>query len=435
MRVAIVANNTFEYDSRLRRAGMALAGDGHDVVLVGLAGPGLPPRETLPMGIPLLRLNLDRRITTALRPLPDWGRRGVARLLGIDPEAEWLPPMRPTGPDRLRAPFRRLLEIVAHLRRVASWTDALVAAVPGADVYHAKALVALPVVHAAAKRSQARFVYDVADLHSESERLARMPRVVRAAVRARERRWAREAAALTAVSDAVADELVRWFGVERPVVVMNCPPAWRPDEPAPPVSERLRLATGLPADRPVILYQGGLSIDRGIEELVAALDERPLAELAAAVVLLGYGRLRDPLRRVAERRLGRLFVLDAVPQSELLEWTASADLTYVGQPPRTLNWRLNLPNKLFESLMAGVPVLVGERTEHCRLMSAESVGRCCDVESPAAIARTAAEMLQASPRERAALRARCRAIALERYSWERQQQGLVELYRRLAAAP
>ncbi|MDQ3870787.1 MAG: hypothetical protein M3301_04120, partial [Chloroflexota bacterium] len=291
-----------------------------------------------------------------------------------------------------------------------------------------------PVVRAAASRAGARFVYDVADLHTESERLARMPALARAAVRARERRWAREAAALTAVSDAVADEIVRWFGVARPVVVMNCPPAWRPDEPSPPVSDRLRVATGVAAERPVVLYQGGLSIDRGIEELVAALDEPPLADLGAAVVLLGYGRLRDPLRRVAEARPGRLFVLDAVPPGELLEWTASADVSYVGQPPRTLNWRLNLPNKLFESLMAGVPVLVGEGTEHCRLVSAESVGRCCDLESPTSIARAAAEMLRAPPRERAELRSRCRTIALEKYNWERQGQGLVELYRRLASA-
>jgi glycosyltransferase involved in cell wall biosynthesis len=184
----------------------------------------------------------------------------------------------------------------------------------------------------------------------------------------------------------------------------------------------------------LLLYQGGFSVDRGIEELVAALDEEPLRRLGAAVVLLGYGRLRDRLLAAAEQRPGRLFVLDAVPPSELLEWTASADVSYVGQPPRTLNQRLNLANKLFESLMAGVPVLVAKGTEHCRLVTQERVGACCDVDSPRAIADAAAVLLNAPPAERAALRHHCRRLALERYSWERQCHGLVELYRRLAEA-
>jgi glycosyltransferase involved in cell wall biosynthesis len=126
-------------------------------------------------------------------------------------------------------------------------------------------------------------------------------------------------------------------------------------------------------------------------------------------------------------------VLAAVPPSELLEWTASADLSFVGVPPRTLNQRLTLANKLFESLMAGTPVLVADGTEQCRLVSRERVGACCDVDSPRAIADAAAALLTARQADRAALRRHCRSVALERYSWERQCHGLVELYRRLAA--
>ena len=65
-------------------------------------------------------------------------------------------------------------------------------------------------------------------------------------------------------------------------------------------------------------------------------------------------------------------VLPAVPEGDLLEWTAGADVAFVGAPPRTLNQRLTLPNKLFQSLMAGVPIVVGTGTEHCRLTQAEA---------------------------------------------------------------
>lgn len=414
------------------RAATALAADDYRVTLLGFAAGSLPRRETTAGGVEVRRVDIDRRVSSAFRPLPELVRAGLSRALGIDPAATALPSARAHGLDRARAPFRRLVEIVAHQRRVGPWRDAVLAEVPDADVYHCKSLVALPVVRAAAQRAGARFVYDLADLHTEAARLARMPSPARAIIRRREAGWLRGAAFLSAVSDAVADEVVRRFRVPRPVVVLNCPPAWRPDEPAPPASRRLRDAIGLPDERPIVLYQGGFSDDRGIEELAAAMDEPALRDLGAAAVFLGYGRLRGWLDAQAAARPDRIFVLDAVPPAGLLEWTASADLGFVGQPPRTLNQRLNLANKLFESLMAGVPVLVAEGTEHCRVVAEEGVGRCCDVESPAAIARAAAELLRPPAYERARLRARCRAVALARYTWEQQQRDLLEAYRALA---
>jgi glycosyltransferase involved in cell wall biosynthesis len=127
-----------------------------------------------------------------------------------------------------------------------------------------------------------------------------------------------------------------------------------------------------------------------------------------------------------------MVVLPPVPEGELLDWTAGADVAFVGAPPRTINQRLTLPNKLFQALMAGVPIVVGTGTEHCRLASAEAVGRCCDVDSPASVAAAIAELLALEPAERAALRSHCRSVALDKYSWEATRGGLVELYRRLS---
>ncbi|MGC8634411.1 MAG: hypothetical protein ACP5VP_07065 [Candidatus Limnocylindrales bacterium] len=432
LRIAIVAANTFEHDSRLLRTGRALAADGHRVTLLAFAGPGLARHEELGERLDLRRLEVDRRISVAFRSLPSGAGRGIARLLALPADAAALPPSAPHGLDRLRAPLRRLAEIAAHERRIGPWREAVLAAVPDADVYHCKALVALPVVAGAALRTGAVFAYDLADLHTEAARLARMPGPVRALVRRREGRWVRRAALLTAVSDGVAEEAARRFRVPRPLVVLNCPPAWRLDQPEATRSTLLRDATGIAPGRPILLYQGGFSIDRGIEELVAALDEEPLRALDAAVVLLGYGRLHGELAAAAGRRPGRLFVLDAVPPAELLAWTAGADLGYVGQPGRTLNQRLNLANKLFESIMAGVPVLVAAGTEHCRVVTAEGLGVCTPIE-PAAIARAAATLLARPEEAREALRRHCRAVALERYTWERQQEGLLAGYRALAA--
>ena len=196
---------------------------------------------------------------------------------------------------------------------------------------------------------------------------------------------------------------------------------------------RYRDAAGIAKHRPIVLYQGGFSVDRGVEELVAAASHPRLAALDAAVAFLGYGRLEPFLRAAAERQPDRIFVLPAVAPDDLMPWTASADVSFVGQPPRTLNQRMNLPNKLFESLMAGVPVIVSEGNEQCRLVTAERVGSCVDVDHPAAIAAACAELLEQPEADRHALRTHCRRVALERYTWEGNADGLLELYRGLAA--
>ncbi len=432
LRVTIVAANPFEFDSRFLRSATTLAADGHTLEILGWPGPGLPAEEELAPGIRLRRLEIDRRVSSGLKPLPGPVRALLSRAMGLDPAATVLPPDRPVGLDRLRHPLRRLLEITANARRVGPWTEAVIAAAPDTDVFHAQSLIALPVVRGAAKRVKGRFVYDVADYHTEAARLARMPGFVRATVRRREADWAKDASGFLAVSDPVADLVRDRWNVPRPAVLLNCPPAWRADEPGPPVSRRIGEALHLAPERPIVLYQGGFSVDRGVEELAAAADDAALRDLDAAIVFMGYGRLQSFVDEAARQGPERVYVLPAVPPDELLEWTASADVSFVGQPPRTLNQRMNLPNKLFESLMAGVPVVVSEGNEQCRLVSAEKVGNCTDVDSPRAIAASIAVLLAQPAWERQRLRAHCRTAALSRYTWDLNATGLVALYRRLS---
>jgi glycosyltransferase involved in cell wall biosynthesis len=327
------------------------------------------------------------------------------------------------------------MELLASARRVGPWADLVVAAAPDTDVFHCQSFVVLPVARAAAARTGARFVYDVADYHSEAARLARMPWVFKELVRRRERRWVRDAAGFLAVSDPVADLIRRrWRLARRPGILLNCPPAWRPEELAAPRSARLHEATGISPERPIVLYQGGFSVDRGVEELVAAIGQPALRELDAAAVFMGYGRLQGYLEDAARAQPHLVHVLPAVPPDELLTWTAGADVSFVGQPPRTLNQRMNLPNKLFESIMAGAPVVVSAGNEQCRLVTAEGLGRCADIDDPAAVAREIAALLRQRPDERGRLRDHVRRVALERYTWDGTAGDLVTLYRRLAEA-
>nr|MBA2315432.1 hypothetical protein [Chloroflexota bacterium] len=111
---AFVTANTFEFDSRHRRAADALAEDGWAVVVVAMAAPHLPAEEILASGVVIRRPPVERRLLLAL---PRALREPAGRLLGLEAGAERLPPPGGGPVERIRRPLRRGLEVLAYLRR------------------------------------------------------------------------------------------------------------------------------------------------------------------------------------------------------------------------------------------------------------------------------------------------------------------------------
>ena len=305
---------------------------------------------------------------------------------------------------------------------------------PVADVYHGHDLHGL----AAAARAQAahggRLVYDSHEIFVESGSYVHRPRWVRAMLARTERRLTRRAEALVTVNEAVGAELVRRLRPRRLVVVHNCPPHWEAPRPLP---DRLRAAAGIPAGTQVLLYHGGFSRHRGLEQLAEA---SLLPDLAGChVVYLGYGGLRPQLDALAAdpRYGGRLHVLDAVDPSVLLEWIAPADVGVLAIQHSTMNHYLSTPNKLFECLTAGVPVVASDFPDIRRIVlddPAGPLGAICDPADPASIAAAARTILELDPTARRDLSERCRRAARERWNWETESARLVALYADLAGA-
>jgi glycosyltransferase involved in cell wall biosynthesis len=103
--------------------------------------------------------------------------------------------------------------------------------------------------------------------------------------------------------------------------------------------------------------------------------------------------------------------------------------------PHTLNERYSTPNKLFESLAVGTPVVSSDFPERRRIVIDDPdgpLGAVCDPTRPEAIARALHEILSLSPDAMADLRGRCRRAAHERYNWELESAELLGLYARLA---
>jgi glycosyltransferase involved in cell wall biosynthesis len=331
----------------------------------------------------------------------------------------------PSGPDTLDW-------LVSWRFSILGWARAAGAAAGRADVYHGHDLTGLPAALEAARLNGGTVVYDSHEIFLESGANVSRPAWVRRWFGRIERRWAARTAALVTVNHSLAEDLGRRLSPRRTVVLYNTPARW---EETVERTDLIRRAAGIPAGDRIALYHGGFSAHRGLEELGRAILEPGMERVHA--VFLGYGSMRAWLdRESAEPRYGgRLHVLDAVPPAELVPWVASADVGVMAIQPSTLNHRLSTPNKLFECLAAGTPVVASDFPEMRRIVLGGPegpLGEVCDPTSPAAIAVAVRRLLDLPPDARADLRARCLRAARERWNWETESVALVELYRDLA---
>jgi glycosyltransferase involved in cell wall biosynthesis len=149
---------------------------------------------------------------------------------------------------------------------------------------------------------------------------------------------------------------------------------------------------------------------------------------------MGYGGLTD-LVAAASRQHPNVHLLPPVAPDELGAWLTGADVgmaIYADTP----NYRGGLPNKLFECLMAGVPVVASDFPPWRELLCADPdapLGRVVDPDDLAMLAATIGDLID-EQRHSPAIRERCRRAAVARHNWDAEVEGLIARYRELGQA-
>jgi glycosyltransferase involved in cell wall biosynthesis len=438
-RVAIFLHNDPTFDSRVRRQAAFLAADGHQVTLVSTA-PHEPQSDYAAVTVPERHLwYRGHKQWLLLRDRP-WAlarqslRRGEAKhaVAGIAllPWAavravrSWLPiPGRSVGNGRASG----IRWLVDWHDRVLGWAPVAAKAAPPADVYLGNDVDGLvAAIIARGQHEQGRTIYDCHDLLLVQSSNTERPEWSRRLMGKLQAAAIEAADATVTVSGTMAAEL-RELGADNPVVVRNCPIRW---EPAPGDRDKLRSAIGVDEQTPVIVHHGVLGAQRGIEQLVELID-RPLLH-DAHLVLLGYGS-QVPYIKEAASLNPRIHYLPAVPPEELCAWLSGADLGVALYAPIP-NYRVTLPNKLFEWLMAGVPMVVSDFAPWREIVCDDPDGPFGDVVDPLDLDRAAVVVREQLDRSRSGpeLRERCRRAAMERLNAETEIQGLLRLVRDVA---
>jgi len=420
VRVSMFVYGDVLHDSRVLREAGTLASAGFQVTVVAR-----PSDTTSSIGRTTRRDGFD----VLEVPIPGGWRRPW-RIFGAP--LRWLARLI----DRVR-PGHRVAETLTWLviRRfgVDGWARAAGVAAPAPDIAHGHDLTGLAAAVDAGRRRRALVVYDSHEIALESGGYVLRPGWIRRRLANRERGWIDECTALVTVNEAILAELrTRYRLPATSIAVHNCPPRW---DPPLQRDDRLRAAAGCPAEAPLAVYHGSFAPHRGLDELAAALLEPGLEAVHA--VYLGFGRELAHLERLAaEPRFGgRLHVVAPVAPADLVPWLSGADVAVMPIQPNTLNHVLSTPNKLFEALAAGVPIVASDFPAMRSILlgnPAGPLGAVCDPADPAAIAAAIRDILGFEAAARADLRQRCLAAAHDRWNWETEGAKLVAVYRDLA---
>ena len=389
MRVCMLLRNTFTRDARVLREARSLAAAGHEVTVVALRAGDLPRRE-------------ERDGFVVLRPVDAGPLAGPTISRTLETGSRWRLPRVPA------AVWLRDRMLASRLTRAARSIQA--------DVYHAHDLNTLEPAVAAARIHEARIVYDAHELWPD---LTGLGRGERARWRRAEHRLIHEADLVIVPSQSRGEELVRRYGIAMPAVVMNCPPA--PNEPPDPGASRL--AALRRRGETLVVYAGGFSPNRGLENVVRSID---LVE-GLRLVMLGWGPLEGALRRLASEKV--LFEAPVEPDA-VVPTLAGAHIGLVSYLPIGRNNELAAPNKLFEYLHAGLAVAGSDLPDIRRIVEEHSIGELFDASSPDSIAQALSRMVPLIDQLRSAA-----AAVRSNYSWETAEKVLLEAYSSLATIP
>jgi glycosyltransferase involved in cell wall biosynthesis len=472
----MVVLNPCHNDARVLRSARALAAAGADVRVFALGNSRYPAGVVDVDGVEVERLvvrSVLHRVLAGVRTVYLWVRGTPARLrarhrpgrgLGATPATAPAPaaprPQRLRRVRRTKAAraaararlrrrrarlarsrvaqahrrgLRRTYLLLHHgLRRAllplhrpstiaAFWTastEAVLAWEP--DVVHAHDLNTLPAARRIADARGIPVVYDSHELWRHRNRSGRLRPISRLSDLVIERRLAPTVDAVITVSPSIAAWLERTYWLRGPVRVVRNTPERSTGAP-------VRGGLGRRPGEQVVAYSGRFTTGRGLEDMVRALQLLPPHVVLAAV---GYGdeEYVATLRTLAERCgvSRRVRLLDPVAPQEVAGVVAGADLALVAIEPTCLSYRYSLPNKLFEAVQAGVPVVASRLPDITAVVERYRLGSQFEPGDHEALARAVQEVLAG-----AAPSAEDLARAADELCWEREQHELVACYRGL----
>lgn len=284
-----------------------------------------------------------------------------------------------------------------------------------ADILVANDLDTLPANVLAAFFKRSRLVYDSHEFFTGLPHLIGRP-AVRFAWRTIERLILPKIKYSYTVSHLIADELNHLYNINMQVV-RNVPfysngkiyPLLRPNY----------------GSKKLIVYQGSLNLGRGLENAIKAMNYVD----DAVLLLIGSGDIETELRALAteEHLTEKVIFTGKVPFELLGGYNQGADLGISLEEDNCLNNAYALPNKIFDYIQAGIPVLCSALPEMKKIVESYEIGKAVNCPT----AESLAKVIKATLKDEKMLKLwqeNLKRAAMD-LCWEKEESKLKDVYR------
>lgn len=283
----------------------------------------------------------------------------------------------------------------------------------------------------------ARFLFDNHEL--EAHRSPPLSAARRKFVEWEEKKFLPKAHRIFTVGDEIATYLEQAYGLERPIVLYNSPPitaSYWPEHWAPNKSRSLREDIGVNQQELICIYTGNVAYGRGCEDMIIGLSKLRDSATFEGVSLPHFvmvGRVVDEVR-AAMLDLARshkveewVHFVDPVPAHSVVDYISTADISIIPVQPKALSYEYAMPNKLFEALLAGLPILGSNLTEMGPFIRENRVGRTFIPGDSDDLAQQLARIII----ERDEYTDNHREKLTQKFSWEAQQKKLTDVFEKI----
>ena len=192
-------------------------------------------------------------------------------------------------------------------------------------------------------------------------------------------------------------------------------------------------ATGVYSGRPVVVYQGGISRTKGLDKFLLALtkvkDKFPDVKFVVVGKLLGGEAPKNWMEHYVKTfDLTKNFEITGwVPHEEVSKYLNCANIGVILFQPTHYNNLIGLPNKLFEYMASGKPVVASNFPEIRNVVIESKCGLLIDPTDPAEIAEAIIHLLE-HPQEAVEMGRSGRKAVEEQYNWEKMEGRLRGVY-------
>jgi len=242
-----------------------------------------------------------------------------------------------------------------------------------ADIYFAEDLYTLPFVATIAKMKKAKVYYNSRELYAFLGGLRHRP-FLQSVVKSVEKFFITKVDLVLTTGEMDSEFIEKFYGIKNTLVIRNIPLLQTPS-----AKIDFRKLYNIADDKLILLYQGVLLEGRGVPIIM-----RTMTKLTNTVlVILGDGEQKNNFQKLS-RQLNiseRVFYAGTISQRELINYTAGGDVGLSLIENISISYYHALPNKLFEYIMAGLPVLCSDLPQMKKIVEEFQVGESISAEN------------------------------------------------------